>query len=298
MAYTLLTFGYVIPAGLENWGVLLKRAEREAFLHTWKVIGYLMGLREDLLTDDLDEARTLFDTILKRQGGRSDMGVRLTDSVCHVLEEYLPSFLGSRKALPPLLIIDQLGHATAGEILSDDAIRDARSLRGRATWAALKLGLWLYMRLKTFVYRNPGEITSSIEPIIHRAGEALFESWRGPFTRRAFFIPETFAGGWQVQAGAGEALKERVRRWRKRIFYVIGGGLLAAILATVSLIVTLVASPFVGWHFIWAGTAVTLASGVLALYLYEIQLPRTIKGRPKFPYEQSLPAPKPKSGGA
>ena len=51
LAYTLLTFAYLIPYGLERWGCRWTLAEKEAFLHLWKTAGYLLGVHPTLLTD-------------------------------------------------------------------------------------------------------------------------------------------------------------------------------------------------------------------------------------------------------
>ena len=81
LAYTLLTFGYVIPLGLEKLGCILTAAEKHAFLHLWRLVGSLLGIGDDLLTDDWDQAKVLYEKIKSRQQARSDSAVKLTNAL-------------------------------------------------------------------------------------------------------------------------------------------------------------------------------------------------------------------------
>ncbi|TAK03534.1 DUF2236 domain-containing protein, partial [bacterium] len=108
LAYTLLTFGYIIPTGLEHWGCRLSSEEKEAFLHTWKLVGHIMGIKADLLPDDCDGAERLFAAIKSRQAAASQPGKELTEALLRFLEDYLPRLPGVNEALPAVLLIDQL----------------------------------------------------------------------------------------------------------------------------------------------------------------------------------------------
>ena len=72
LAFVLLTFAYLIPKGMETWGRKVPRDQKEAFLHLWRVVGHVMGVREDLMTDNLDEAAALYEQILARNAGGSE----------------------------------------------------------------------------------------------------------------------------------------------------------------------------------------------------------------------------------
>ncbi|MBI4664103.1 MAG: DUF2236 domain-containing protein [Verrucomicrobia bacterium] len=109
LAYTLLTFGYVIPLGLTKLGAILSREEKEAFLHFWRLIGYLMGISEDLLPEDWDQAKELYEIIKSRQQAPSWQGVKLTRALCQFIEDLLPAWLPFRSAIAPVLIRDQMG---------------------------------------------------------------------------------------------------------------------------------------------------------------------------------------------
>lgn len=119
LAYTLLTFGYVIPAALRKWGLRWTPAERETYLHLWKVVGFAMGLKDELLTDNWAEAESLFSNIHERQAKASGQGKELTDALMRLLQDYLPPMLGLDRSLPPLLIKHQIGSTNSDMIISD-----------------------------------------------------------------------------------------------------------------------------------------------------------------------------------
>jgi uncharacterized membrane protein len=60
LAYTLLTFGYVFLKGMRTMGLALPRDDEEAVMHTWNVMGHVLGLRPELMVHTMDEADELF----------------------------------------------------------------------------------------------------------------------------------------------------------------------------------------------------------------------------------------------
>lgn len=91
MAYTLLTFGLVIPDALVRLGVPLTNEEREAVLHLWNLLGVVMGVEEVLIVHGLDDARRLFERIQADQAGASRDGRALTRSLIECVEGVLHS---------------------------------------------------------------------------------------------------------------------------------------------------------------------------------------------------------------
>lgn len=73
LAYTLLTFGYVILRGLHTLGVPYRPADEEAVLHTWNVMGALVGVQPSLMTDRMDAAQALFARLQAR--GRQQQAI-------------------------------------------------------------------------------------------------------------------------------------------------------------------------------------------------------------------------------
>lgn len=81
LAYTLMTFSYVMVRGMKTLGAQLTKADEDAYIHCWSVVGDLMGIRQELLPADVTQAKLLFDTIKGRQQGPNDSGRTLTASL-------------------------------------------------------------------------------------------------------------------------------------------------------------------------------------------------------------------------
>ena len=61
---TILEFSVIFLTGLRSLGYLFSRREREAVVHLWRYVGYLMGVDERILpTNEQDSMRTLYHLI-------------------------------------------------------------------------------------------------------------------------------------------------------------------------------------------------------------------------------------------
>ena len=78
LAFTLLTFGYVLPLAMSRFGVPVSDEEHAAFIHTWNVTGAYLGVRRELLADTPADAAVLFERIKQRQAGPTVEGAFLT----------------------------------------------------------------------------------------------------------------------------------------------------------------------------------------------------------------------------
>lgn len=112
LAFTLLTFGYVIPRGMRTLGVPLSDAECDAFIHAWNVTGAFMGVDESLMAHSYADAAVLFDRIKARQAGPSEAGTQLLDSLLRVVEEDLLHYR-ILYPLAPILVRILVGTPTA-----------------------------------------------------------------------------------------------------------------------------------------------------------------------------------------
>jgi hypothetical protein len=93
LAGTLMTFSSVVIDGMQRFNLRLRPQQAEAYLHTWKVIGDLLGLRSDLLPLDVADARRLRDAIFQRQWAPSQSGNELTAALLAFLQHHLPGML-------------------------------------------------------------------------------------------------------------------------------------------------------------------------------------------------------------
>ncbi|QOY92669.1 DUF2236 domain-containing protein [Massilia sp. UMI-21] len=73
LAYTLFTFHYVYLRGLRRLGLGVQRADEEAYLHAWNVLGHMLGIERDQMAWNMDDAAARFAAIQAR--GRSDRRV-------------------------------------------------------------------------------------------------------------------------------------------------------------------------------------------------------------------------------
>ena len=81
MAATNLAFSYVVLLGLRKLGVRASDQEEENFLHHINVVGYLNGVNEDLIAQNLRQAYTLAHAIEQRQLAPSEAGAGLTHAL-------------------------------------------------------------------------------------------------------------------------------------------------------------------------------------------------------------------------
>jgi len=225
-AYTLLTFAYCIPKGLEKLGRFWSKEESEAFLHTWKVVGY-----ENLLVDTLADAEKLFEFIQRRQAGESDQAKELTKTVIYFFQDYLPSNFGLSQGIATRLITDQLGEAHAKMILPQEYIDEAnRPVVVLVFTLAMKV-LWLYYRARRILFKIP-YMARFFKGVFYGTGMDLVKSWRDAYSRKPFYIPLT-VNTWKREKGVNPAFLAKLRAWRHDLFNTMAAGLGCVIFAGV-----------------------------------------------------------------
>ena len=86
MAGTNLSFSLIVIRGLRKLGYTVRKSDEKAFLHTWAVIGSLIGLEQALIPENASEAELLDSRIKQRQFADSDHGKELTHALIgHIL---------------------------------------------------------------------------------------------------------------------------------------------------------------------------------------------------------------------
>jgi ER-bound oxygenase mpaB/B'/Rubber oxygenase, catalytic domain len=111
LAGTLMAFSWIALDGLDKLGYPLTAQERSAFLHSWLVVGHLLGIQDSMLPADVDAARELTQAIAAHQFGPSADGQALTAALVQMLADILPGTV--LKHAPPLLIRYFLGRQWA-----------------------------------------------------------------------------------------------------------------------------------------------------------------------------------------
>lgn len=107
LAGTLMAFSWVSLNGLQKLGIALETADQEAYLHCWRIVGYLLGIREELLPKSVAAAEALSMTIARRQFAPSPEGQLMTKALVDMLGNVVPGDLF--RHVPPLLIRYFLG---------------------------------------------------------------------------------------------------------------------------------------------------------------------------------------------
>ena len=93
LAYTLLTFNYVFLQGLRRLGLGLSKRDEEAYLHTWNVLGYVLGIEPGLMTDTMSDGARMFADVQAKSRGQvrlSDPRPALAGALVATMQRYIP----------------------------------------------------------------------------------------------------------------------------------------------------------------------------------------------------------------
>jgi hypothetical protein len=131
LAFTLLTFSYVAVRSYLKLGVRMTEGQKNDYVHCWNVVGFLMGIREELLPANYEESRKLYEAIRAHQAGPSTAGRALTAALMNLLEDLMPP--GTRH-LPVILTRYLVGSETAAMI----GLRQAPYLDRIQFWCMLR----------------------------------------------------------------------------------------------------------------------------------------------------------------
>ena len=241
LAYTLLTFGYTIPAGLRKWGCRLNDDDCEAFLHAWRLVGHIMGVRAELIPQNFSKAAEFYATVKTRQARPCLQGPKLMRSLTMFLQDYLPPFL--MRDLPLMLVGTQLTKAEVADIRPEKTRNP--SLRMRFLIRGVFFFLKFYYLAKHLLVDHFPPLRRALASAFATAGDALIDSWRDGYQRRPFFIPDSVGGGWHRESGTDRTVMQALRKWRIELFNQVIKGVSLTITATLLTVVCIVVLPFV-----------------------------------------------------
>ena len=276
LAYTLLTFGYLIPAGMERWGWKYTPEEKHAFLHLWRLTGHVLGVEDGLMTDDWDEARRIYERIQRHQSEPSKDGVELTNTLIEFIEDYLPTFFGLNEKLPAPAIRDLVG-PEADKILAEPVLRAAKRPLRRLLWWGLRTVLRVFNWIRHCLKAVPG-LTGMFSDPIHRVAEELIESCRGAYRREPFFLPVSQTS-WVPQFGAGPEFLETLVKWRQRVFKWVLASVVPLMIGTIGGCATIWLL-LIQFQQAWIVGLVSVAFFGLSLLSLHVMLPRVLAERP------------------
>jgi hypothetical protein len=185
LAGTLMAFSAVSLDGLDKLGVQLTDSDREAYIHCWNVIGFMLGVREELLPANAAQARALAAAIAAHEFGPTPEGQALTVS-----------------------LVEMLGTTLAGTAFENTAKLMIRYFLGRqwAEWLGIEEGLlaeWAAApwRLAGIEFSGTIEDSRTLGVIAQKMGQALIDTImtveRGG-NRPSFAIPTELRQQWGV----------------------------------------------------------------------------------------------------
>src|ERR1039457_1725217 len=90
LAGTLLAFSYISLDGLQRLGYVLSPDEIEGYLHAWKVVGHILGIRPEMLPVDYTDAAALAARIAARQFAACEEGQYMTRALVQMLQHIVP----------------------------------------------------------------------------------------------------------------------------------------------------------------------------------------------------------------
>ena len=190
LAGTLTTFSWSVLAGLRSLGVPVTDGEADAYIHAWNVVGAMMGVREEMLAKDENDAAALAYRIRERHWKASIEGREMTRALVEMLDEsrpgkLIPGFAGT-------MIRHFVGDELADELGVPRPSR-ARGFLRRASMIAVAAGL-------------AQQHSGMVRKVSGRVSRALLDSYtrfdRGE-ERPSFAIPTGLAATWNVRAPAG-----------------------------------------------------------------------------------------------
>ena len=185
IAGTLLSFSSITLDGLERLGYALSTEEMEGYLHAWKVVGHILGIRPEMLPIDNADAGALAARIAARQFAACEEGQYMTRALVQMLQHVVPGDLFD--AVPEVLMRYFLGDRTA-DLLAVAPGHAAEILLGP---------LQLLVHTESTLMRSSSELARLHE----RFGRALIEGivlvGRGG-KRIPFTVPTELLQAWGV----------------------------------------------------------------------------------------------------
>jgi len=108
MAGTNLSFSLIIIRGLRKIGIHCSMEDQEAFLHSWNLIGYLLGLNTELIPERPQDTIQLEKKIKERQFRESEQGKKLTAELLKYFHQ-LPKVPGRPQIFVENWMLDLMG---------------------------------------------------------------------------------------------------------------------------------------------------------------------------------------------
>jgi hypothetical protein len=185
LAGTLLSFSHIPVVAMRRMGIEVTADEAAAYLHAWNVIGHIMGVRDELMPQNEDDAAALAAALCRRHWAASEAGQQMTTALIEFAEHTVPG--GVFNGVPAALI----------QFLNDAAVPRVLGIEARPV---SRLPIAIIGAVLRIVERDEDEhrmLASAGE----RFGRAFMEAFclidRGG-NRPPFEIPAVLQERWQL----------------------------------------------------------------------------------------------------
>jgi hypothetical protein len=192
LAAVLLTFSYVMLRGWKHLGIDLSREEAAAYLHCWNVVGHILGIRDELLARDVEEAAGLFEAIKRRRAADTPDGRALTTSLLDLCESFAGPSQILLRPIPRILMRGLLEPETC-EMLAVPRLEPEHL----AYQPLLRATVRIVNGVKTDVFQGLPDVAGVSALFSRRLLEVIVAQPRGG-ARTAFQIPEGLARSWGI----------------------------------------------------------------------------------------------------
>jgi hypothetical protein len=123
LAYTLLTFSYVFARALRSLGAALAETDERAILHTWNVVGHVLGIEHSHMVTTMEQAKLAFVRYQAQAAQRvrqPDVRPLLGKALLDTMQANLP--IPVVRDLPAYLTLSLCGPTTARTVGADERI--------------------------------------------------------------------------------------------------------------------------------------------------------------------------------
>ncbi|WP_043393934.1 oxygenase MpaB family protein [Archangium violaceum] len=188
MAATMLAFSVVTLRALPKLGCDTSPRERQAYYHSWRVVGHIMGIQDELLPERYEDGEQLYDKIAQRHFHWSPEGAEMTGALLALLDHVTPGNL-----------FDDLGEVLIHHLLGDSTATAAGVPRERDLMSTLVMGPLVGLGWVTDETNDRNLFSARLCELL---GRKLMEGivWAGRGRNRLpFRLPNQLRETWGVQ---------------------------------------------------------------------------------------------------
>jgi hypothetical protein len=200
MGGTLQTFSYTILDGLRQLDVKVSKEMEEAYIHTWNVVGYVMGVDPEFLSpvQTFDQSKALLDAVLDRIRSTSEEeqhhGVVLTGA--------LLSYMGKQiKSQSKLASIFPVAHAPKVVMCNLISERDMEILGLQYDFVDKLMAVPFWVGAQAMAVMS-SDFSSAFHALSHWVFKHMANALIGRIkvgNRKPFLIPDHLAGSWGIE---------------------------------------------------------------------------------------------------